>query len=225
MSSRRLLGLFVYGSFHLSLLLIVPIQNANFQLLNHTFSVVIFSSVIGPIVIGSKFEIPPSHTPVDFRLLFCGGAGSITMVSKSQNCTKGTLKRNVALSSSQGTCPNSSLWLFCLPSEGLITSLMVQTVRSLPAMQETQVWSLGWEEPLEKEMATHPSILTWRIPWTEEPGSYSPWSRKGSDVTEQLHLLSEGLAAGLFFLYFVQMTGYMCVFLYSLLSCIQGILL
>ena len=43
-------------------------------------------------------------------------------------------------------------------------------VKNLPAMQETQVLSLGWEDPLEKEMATHSSILAWRIPWTEDPG-------------------------------------------------------
>ena len=43
-------------------------------------------------------------------------------------------------------------------------------VMHLPAMQETRVHSLGWEDPLEKEMATHSSILAWRIPWTEEPG-------------------------------------------------------
>ena len=43
-------------------------------------------------------------------------------------------------------------------------------VRNLPAMQETWVQSLGREDPLEKEMATHSSILTWKIPWTEEPG-------------------------------------------------------
>ena len=50
---------------------------------------------------------------------------------------------------------------------------MALVVKSLPAMQETwgmQVWSLGWEDPLEQEMATHSSILAWRIPWTEEPG-------------------------------------------------------
>ena len=47
---------------------------------------------------------------------------------------------------------------------------MVQTVKNLPAMQETWVQSLGWEDPLEKEMATHSSILAWRIPWTEEAG-------------------------------------------------------
>ena len=46
-------------------------------------------------------------------------------------------------------------------------SLVAQTVKRLSAMQETQVRSLGWEDPLEKEMAAHSSILAWRIPWTE----------------------------------------------------------
>ena len=49
-------------------------------------------------------------------------------------------------------------------------SLVAQMVNHLPPMQETQVQSLAWEDPLEKEMATHSSILVWRIPWTEEPG-------------------------------------------------------
>ena len=47
---------------------------------------------------------------------------------------------------------------------------MAQTVKNLLAMQETRVRSLGWEDPLEKEMATHSSIHAWKIPWTEEPG-------------------------------------------------------
>ena len=49
-------------------------------------------------------------------------------------------------------------------------SLVAQTVKHLPAMQETQVQSLGGEDPLEKEMATHSSTLAWKIPWTKEPG-------------------------------------------------------
>ena len=49
-------------------------------------------------------------------------------------------------------------------------SLVAQMVKDLPAMQETQIQSLGWEDPLEKRMATHSSFLAWRIPWTEEPG-------------------------------------------------------
>ena len=47
---------------------------------------------------------------------------------------------------------------------------MAQIVKNVPAVQENQVQSLGQEDPLEKEMATHSSILTWKIPWTEEPG-------------------------------------------------------
>ena len=51
----------------------------------------------------------------------------------------------------------------------LKASLVAQMVKNPPAMQETRVRSLGWEDPLEKGTATHPSILAWRIPWTEEP--------------------------------------------------------
>ena len=61
---------------------------------------------------------------------------------------------------------------------------MAQRVKRLPAMQEAWVQSLGQEDPLEKEMATHSNILAWRIPWTEEPGGYSPRGRKQSDMTE-----------------------------------------
>ena len=50
------------------------------------------------------------------------------------------------------------------------TSLVAQRVKSLPAVQESWVPSLGWEDPLEKEMATHSSILAWKIPWMEEHG-------------------------------------------------------
>ena len=55
---------------------------------------------------------------------------------------------------------------------------MAQMVKSLPAVQETWVQSLGWEDPLEKEMATHSSILAWKIPWTEEPGRQSMESQR-----------------------------------------------
>ena len=58
-------------------------------------------------------------------------------------------------------------------------------VKRLPALRETRVQSLGWEDPLEKEMATHSSILAWEIPETEEPGG--PWGLKESDTTEQLN--------------------------------------
>ena len=52
----------------------------------------------------------------------------------------------------------------------LWASLVTQAVKNVPTMQETWVQSLGWKDPLEKGTATHPSILAWRIPWTEEPG-------------------------------------------------------
>ena len=63
------------------------------------------------------------------------------------------------------------------------TLLKAQTVKSLSPMQETQVRSLGWEDPLEKGMATYSSILEWRIPWTEEPGRLQStgWQRVGRD--------------------------------------------
>ena len=64
---------------------------------------------------------------------------------------------------------------------------MAQTVKHLSAMQETWVRSLGWEDPLEKEIATHSSILAWRIPWAEEPGGLQSSVRKESDTTERLH--------------------------------------
>ena len=49
-------------------------------------------------------------------------------------------------------------------------SLVAQMIKNLPAVQETGVQSLGWEDPLEEGMATHSNVLSWRIPWTEEPG-------------------------------------------------------
>ena len=56
-------------------------------------------------------------------------------------------------------------------------------VKNRPAMQETWVQSLGWEDPLEKEMATHSSILVWKISWTEGSGGPMPWGHKESGVT------------------------------------------
>ena len=64
-------------------------------------------------------------------------------------------------------------------------------VKNLPAMQETQVQSLNWEDPLEKRMATDSNILAWRIPWVEEPGGLTKsqtCDHKESDMTEQLIL-------------------------------------
>ena len=70
---------------------------------------------------------------------------------------------------------------------GKRTSLVAQIVKNLPAIHETQVQSLSLEDPLEKGMATHSSILAWMIPWTEESDGYSPWGHKESDMTKQLN--------------------------------------
>ena len=76
----------------------------------------------------------------------------------------------------------------------LWASLVAQKVRCLLAMWVTRVWSLGQEDPLEKEMAIHSSTFAWKIPLTEEPGRVS-WGCKELDMTKQLHFLS-------FFLFF-----------------------
>ena len=60
-------------------------------------------------------------------------------------------------------------------------------VKHLPIMQETQVRSLGREDPLEKEMATHSSILAWKIPWMEETGGLQSMASPSQDTTERLH--------------------------------------
>ena len=62
---------------------------------------------------------------------------------------------------------------------------MAQTIKSLPAMRETRVGSLGREDPLEKEIAAYSSILACNITWTKEPAGYSPWSCKESDERPQ----------------------------------------
>ena len=63
-------------------------------------------------------------------------------------------------------------------------SPLAQMVRNLPAMQETWVQSPGWEDPLEKGMATHSDVLVWRIPWTEDPGKLQFVGCKELDTTE-----------------------------------------
>ena len=71
-------------------------------------------------------------------------------------------------------------------------SLVVQTVKNLPAMQEIQVWSLGQEDPLLKGMANHSSILAWRIPWTKEPGGLQSMEsqRVGYDWATNTHTVT-----------------------------------
>ena len=82
-------------------------------------------------------------------------------------------------------------------------SLVAQIVKNLPAMQETQVPSLGQEDPLEERMATHSSFLAWRIPWTEEPsGLQSMWSQRvrhdwATKVRTHTHSIQEWIASNI----------------------------
>ena len=62
-----------------------------------------------------------------------------------------------------------------------MTSLVAQTVKPLSTMRGIQVRALGWEDPLEKEMATHSRTIAWKIPWTEEPGRLQGSQRVGHD--------------------------------------------
>ena len=87
----------------------------------------------------------------------------------------------VAIPFSRGSSwPGNRTWVFCIAGRLFITWATRE------AMQETQVWSLGWEDPLEKGMAAHSSILAWRIPRTEEPEGYSLQGCKELDMTDWL---------------------------------------
>ena len=70
-----------------------------------------------------------------------------------------------------------------LLSPSVSTSLVAQLVKTLPAMQETQIQFLGWEDPLEKEMATHSRILAQEIPWTEQPGRLQSMGSQELDMS------------------------------------------
>ena len=64
-----------------------------------------------------------------------------------------------------------------------MASLEAHSVKYLPAVQETQLWSLGRDDPLEKDLATHSSILAWRIPWAEKPGRLQSMGSQESGTT------------------------------------------
>ena len=86
----------------------------------------------------------------------------------------------------EDTLKNFFLINFWLEYDYMWAFLVAKIVKNLPAMRETRVQSQGWEESLEKGMATHSSILAWRIPWAEEPGGYSPRGCRESDMAELL---------------------------------------
>ena len=103
--------------------------------------------------------------------------------SDANNCPEKTSSLNQFY---EGVCKISTYWVNIGPS------LVAQRLKRLPPMWETWVRSLGWEDPLEKEMVTHSSILAWRIPWTKEPGGLQSIGsqRVGHDWATSLHFTS-----------------------------------
>ena len=113
---------------------------------------------------GQHSQLHKSQTPSSYYLIFfkC----PLSLLCKGEN------PRLLSVASKDcAIWPQlTSLWAF----------LMTQAIKNLPSMQETWVWSLGWEDPLEKGVASYSVILAWRIPWTEEPGRlYSNGVAKG----------------------------------------------
>ena len=97
------------------------------------------------------------------------------------------LKRNLSTVFPEVKLPCILQSISRLPNN-YMASLVAQTAKPLPVMREIGVRSLGREDPLEKEMATHSSTLAWEIPWTEDRGGlYGSWGQKESETTERLY--------------------------------------
>ena len=75
----------------------------------------------------------------------------------------------------------------CSQNEAIGNRSLAQSVKNPPAMQETWVQFLGWEDPLQKEMTTHSNIFAWEVPWREEPGRLQSMGSQELDMTEQLN--------------------------------------
>ena len=122
------------------------------------------------------------HTSKTFHLALCKHSHSFFLIQETAHqlsVPTGQFTFSNMVSMSHTVCTtcclaSSPAWLFQTLSRpfhvSMGASLVAQTAKNLPAMQVTQVQSLGWEDPLGKEMATHSNTLAWRIPWTEEPG-------------------------------------------------------
>ena len=98
---------------------------------------------------------------------FFSSRGSLLEKMTGPWTRKGSVHRRGAVLSAAQMMPVRAQELDLL---GVLASLVVQRLKPMPGIRETRVWSLGREDPLEKEMATHSSTLAWRIPWREEPG-------------------------------------------------------
>ena len=121
-------------------------------------------------------KLPEAWTVRRLESLFGSPGGSVVKNPRANTGDMGSFPgREDALEKKMATC--SSILAYRIPwieePGGLPqawASLVAQMIKSLPAVWEIWVWSLGWEDPREKEMAIHSSILAWKIPWMEEPG-------------------------------------------------------
>ena len=111
-------------------------------------------------------------------LLLVEGSGSLVAYNGDQTHARQGLRSSWTLHHPLPHHPCISLFPYCSAGASLVT----QMVKNLPAMQKTQVQFLGWEDPLEKVMAAHCSILTWKISWIEEPGGL--WSMRLQSQTQ-----------------------------------------
>ena len=96
---------------------------------------------------------------------------------------------------------------------------MAQTVENPPVMVDTWGRSLGWEDPLEEDMAAHSSVLAWRLPWTESLVGYSPWGRKETDTKNstavQVLFYFGEIKTPCHFIYYRDMCVCMCIYVYG----------
>ena len=116
-----------------------------------------------PVVL-TVFRIP-SFLPAFLPSLSLFSLGNALFKNCPEIKDKESLWKHSRLKKTKRTSPSGQSWF-----STVWASQVAQMVKNLPAMQETWVQSLGQEDPLEKEMATHSSILAWKIPWVEEPG-------------------------------------------------------
>ena len=107
-------------------------------------------------------QYPTRITRTDCVAMLCVSLDGTPVWGRMDTC--------ICLAESLHCSPETTTTLLISYSLTFWASLVAQSVKNLPAVQETRVQSLGWEDPLEKEMATHSSILSWKISWTEEPG-------------------------------------------------------
>ena len=146
------------------------------------------------------------------------------------------LETSIAISQNNMSAESDNIWTWILYFLGYFffpisshsfllyftqTSLEAQTVKHLPIMRETRVQPLGWKDPLEKEMATHSSILAWKIPWMVEPGRLQSMGsqRVGHNwATEQLHfhiIFSQSMIGNLMFKLFWCILLFHCLTTYN----------